>query len=71
MKRLTFDEVIQFKKAVKDAVGVDIHFHDTCGGMYFTFDEGKEGLKQFVENYFAEKGIEVNFDEEHKNFVTK
>jgi hypothetical protein len=71
MKRLTIDEVIQLKKAVKDAVGVEVHYHDTCGGMYFTFDENKEGLRKFVESYFAEKGMEVAFDEVNKNFVTR
>lgn len=54
---LDFDEVLEFKKALSVKYGIYVHFHDSCSGQYFTFDETKDGVQQFTKEYFSVKNI--------------
>lgn len=58
---ISITEASELKKAILENFGVTLHFHDGCGGQYFTLDERNDEIKQFVENYFGEKGMTVNF----------
>lgn len=50
---LTIFEVQNLKKEVLQKFSVQIHFHDGCGGQYFTVDQPTEELKKFVIEFFA------------------
>ena len=58
---LTLSEVSELKKATTEACSANIHFHDGCGGQYFTVDEPSEKLKSFIIDYFAKKNESVRF----------
>ena len=48
--------VIDLKKQIKENFGIELHFHDTCGGMYFSIDEKNDQISQYIENYFQKRG---------------
>lgn len=58
---ISITEASELKRAVLDNFGVTLHFHDGCGGQYFTLDERNEEIKRFIESYFDKKGITVTF----------
>ena len=54
-------EAAERKRAILDNFGVALHFHDGCGGQYFTLDERNDEIKRFIESYFDKKGMTVTF----------
>ena len=38
-----------------------VHFHDGCGGQYFSLDEENDALCGFIAGYFAERGLTAEF----------
>ena len=54
---ISITEAAELKRAILDNFGVTLHFHDGCGGQYFTLDE----IKRFIESYFDKKGMTVTF----------
>ena len=58
---ISITEASELKKAILENFGVTLHFHDGCGGQYFTLDERNDEIKQFVESYFDKKGMTVTF----------
>ena len=59
---LTLTDVSKLKK-VEDKFSVVVHFHDGCGGQYFTCDEPTEELKKFIIAYFEKQNVKVKFSE--------
>lgn len=39
MAIVDFSEVIKLKNAVNSEFGEKVHFHDACGGQYFTLEK--------------------------------
>ncbi len=58
---LTLSQVSELKKAVTERFSVNIHFHDGCGGQYFTVDEPSKELTEFITEYFAKMNESVRF----------
>lgn len=46
---ISITEASELKRAVLDNFGVTLHFHDGCGGQYFTLDERNDEIKRFIE----------------------
>lgn len=65
---LTIFEVENLKKEVLQKFSVQIHFHDGCGGQYFTVDQPTEELKESVIEFFATRELEVVFSETGEQF---
>ena len=38
----SYSQVLEFKRILDEKFGVYLHFHDACGGQYFSFDEAEE-----------------------------
>ena len=53
---ISITEAAELKRAILDNFGVTLHFHDGCGGQYFTLDERNDEIKRFIESYFDKKG---------------
>ncbi|MBQ9236161.1 MAG: hypothetical protein IJ184_06850 [Alphaproteobacteria bacterium] len=53
--------VIDLKKKIKENFGIELHFHDTCGGMYFSVDEKNEQVSEYIENYFKEREKKLKY----------
>ena len=68
MSIVSISEAAELKKVIKTKFGADIHFHDACGGQYFSVDNANEDLKSFVLKYFAEKGLSARFSEDLRGF---
>ena len=58
---ISITEAAELKRAILDNFGVTLHFHDGCGGQYFTLDERNDEIKRFIESYFDKKGMTVTF----------
>ena len=45
----SYSQVLEFKRILDEKFGVYLHFHDACGGQYFSFDEAeKDEVYQFL-----------------------
>ena len=51
--RYTFQyaEVLELKKACAEHFPDHVHFHDGCGGQYFSLDEENDALCGFIAGY--------------------
>ena len=65
---ISIEDVIAFKNAAEEIFPDKIHFHDGCGGQYFSFDEPNEELKRFTEDYFSARYIKAVFSEDGTSF---
>lgn len=65
----TFDEVLLLKKTIHDRYHIYLHYHDTCGAQFFSFDEepSKEAM-EYIEEFYAKKGAKVQFFGDNKGF---
>jgi hypothetical protein len=59
---LTLNDVVDFKNDVSKFYSSDIHFHDGCGGQYFSLDEKNEDLKEYIIKYFSQKNLKAVFN---------
>lgn len=56
-----YAEVLELKKACAEHFPDHVHFHDGCGGQYFSLDEENDALCGFIAGYFAERGLTAEF----------
>ncbi len=68
---LTLSEVTELKKAVSDRFSANLHFHDGCGGQYFSLDEGNGELQKYITAYFADINMQAVFSEDGLRFTVK
>ena len=62
---LNFSDVAELKKVVAAKFSLRIHFHDGCGGQYFTVEEMTDELKSFLTEYFTERNVRFSEDGTH------
>ena len=68
-KILDYTEVLELKRAINEKYGIYVHFHDACGGQYFNIDETKDGVQQFIKEYFSVKNLMPVFSESGLSFT--
>lgn len=69
---LNYSDVIVMKKAVDEVFHLNVHFHDACGGQYFSLDDTPSNeLVSFITNFFKKQNITVNFSNDFKTFTLK
>ena len=66
---VNYDFVLSLKAALKAAVGVYVHFHDGCGGQYFTLEKTDAATVGAVEGFLAEHGMKPIFTPEKLTFT--
>ena len=67
---LDYSDVLKMKKAVDDRFHLNVHFHDGCGGQYFSLDEKPTAeLTDYIIKYFSELGIKVNYTDDFQMFT--
>ncbi len=65
-----YSDVLKMKKAVDDVFHLNVHFHDGCGGQYFSLDEKPtDELKTFISDYYQNLGIKVNYTNDFQIFT--
>ena len=68
---LTLSEVTKLKKEVIDRFSAQIHFHDGCGGQYFSLDESNDELQKYIIAYFTDIKMQAVFSEDGLYFTVK
>lgn len=68
---LTLSEVTKLKKAVSDRFSAQLHFHDGCGGQYFSLDEDNGELQNFISAYFTDMNMQAVFSKDGLYFTVK
>lgn len=66
---LSITEVTQLKKEAESKLSAQIHFHDGCGGQYFTINNPTDELKRFITDFFNKKGLKAVFTENGEQFT--
>lgn len=67
---MTFPEVLILKEIITKKFNKYLHFHDSCGGQYFSFDEDVDSaVKDYIIGYFGEKDASVEFSEDGRSFT--
>ena len=66
---IPFSEVSKLKEAADKKFSAYVHFHDRCGGQFFSLEEENEEVKKFVEEYFAAQDIRAIFSEDGLTFT--
>ena len=51
---ISITEASQLKKEILERFGTVLHFHDGCGGQYFTLEKSGEDITGFIKEYFAD-----------------
>lgn len=64
-------DVIELKNAVLEKTASQVHFHDGCGGQYFTVDGLTGELKAFLCEYFSKRKLKVRFSESGDSFTVE
>ena len=57
----SFDDVRELKKEVAEKFSVPVHFHDGCGGQYFTLEAPDPDLITFITRYCTERNRRAVF----------
>lgn len=68
---LTLSEVTKLKKEISDRFPAQIHFHDGCGGQYFSLDQSNDELQKFITEYFTYMNMQAVFSEDGLYFTVK
>lgn len=71
-KALTLTEAAELKGLAEQQFAVSLHFHDACGGQYFSFDEvpSDEVLKH-AENFFRNMNYKIQISDDKLSFYIK
>ena len=68
---LSISDVVELKRAITEKFSSQIHFHDGCGGQYFSVDELTDDMKAFLIEYFSERKLKVCFSESGDSFTVE
>lgn len=56
-----YGDVLKLKAACAEHYPDHVHFHDGCGGQYFSLDERNDSLREFICDYFSGMGFRADF----------
>ena len=65
---MNFTEAAELKRFIKKNFSVNLHIHDTCGGLYVSIDEPNEHVKEFILAYCQANGISVTVSSDGRFF---
>ena len=69
MYTVRYSEALELKKYLADRGLEYVHFHDQCGGQFFSFDAADAASKNAVVELWRGKGLGVSFTEDDLTFV--
>ena len=64
-----YGDVLKLKAACAEHFPDHVHFHDGCGGQYFSLDESNGALRDFICKYFSSAGFQAGFLEDGTIFT--
>lgn len=66
---ISLAEAAELKRIAGEKFAVSLHFHDSCGGQYFSLDEPADaGLMAWLSEYAEGKKLRVLFSEDGLGF---
>lgn len=65
---LSLNDIADLKKNLYEKFSVQIHFHDSCGGQYFTLENPTDELREHITAFFAKQNMNVLFSENGEHF---
>lgn len=65
---LSLTEAANLKKEIFEKFSVQIHFHDGCGGQYFSVEKPTDEIKEYISAFFARQNLNVLFSENGERF---
>ena len=68
MMIISLSDASELKKAAEERLSAKLHFHDGCGGQYFTAEEPSAELTDFITGYLAEKSMKAVFSADAGSF---
>lgn len=68
---LALSDITKLKKEINDRFSAQIHFHDGCGGQYFSLDEQNDEIQKYITAYFADMNMQAVFSEEGLRFTVR
>lgn len=68
---ISISDAAVLKREIAEKFSVQIHFHDGCGGQYFTIENPTEELKEYIRTFFARQNANVLFSENGEQFSVK
>ena len=66
---LNINDIIELKALIKEIYNEKLHAHDTCSGMYFSFDVKINGIKNFINKYLKKKQLKAKFSDDCLSFT--
>lgn len=68
---LSLSDAATLKQEAAERFGVSIHFHDGCGGQYFSVDEPTQEFKAYITAFFAQRNLLVHFFADGEQFIVE
>ena len=69
MTTIDFSNVIKIKNAVNEKFGEYVHFHDACGGQYFSLETDSDDIRDFIKDFMLKIDYKVIFDKSGLSFT--
>ena len=69
---IKFDTVKILKAELMDNFNIYLHFHDACGGQYFSFDEvPNDEVIKYAEKFFHNLNYKIQIADDKLSFYIK
>jgi hypothetical protein len=66
---LNLYDVSELKKLLENQGGAVIHMHDTCGGQYFSLENGDPNSRAVIEKFVEAKKLKAVFNPSSDGFT--
>ena len=66
---LDYDFVIKFKNELMNKQSVYLHFHDGCGGQYFTLEKTGEEIRKCIGEFLSDNKLKASFSNDGLQFT--
>lgn len=64
-------DAVDLKQVLRKEFDIYLHIHDRCGSSFFRLDEANSEVQTFIKDYFVQRDIEADFDDDGLIFVLK
>lgn len=69
MAIISFDDVLKLKQACSEKFNEHVHFHDACGGQYFSLETDSNEIRDFIKDFMLNMNYKVVFDKSGMSFT--
>lgn len=66
---LNYDFVVKFKQELMNTRSAYLHFHDGCGGQYFTLEETNDDIRNSIIDFLNDNKLKASFSDDGLQFT--